>query len=95
MAEWRDFIGLWIMSEREARNAAVSWMRVSLGGGMREELPPVGTSPEFGRRVIPDMGTAYEEGGWLLSTVEVKVHNEAVVGVARGGVWERSGELLN
>ena len=32
-----DFMGLWIMSEREARRAAVSCIRVSSGGGTKEE----------------------------------------------------------
>ena len=36
VGQCRDFMGLCIMSEREARRAAVSWMRALSGGGMRE-----------------------------------------------------------
>lgn len=46
--QWRDFIGLWITSEREARRAAVSWIRTSSGGGTREEELALGAA---GRRI--------------------------------------------
>ena len=58
MEQWRDFMGLWMTSEREASRAAVSWIRSKSGVGTRElALGLAGERcVELGNIFMPEIG---------------------------------------